>query len=93
MSTDKSIAAATSESSVGSSNEVNLLVSIKPAENKGDLADLLDENSFKLKIDSVPDLPLQVGGSMENTDFNNNNRSQIWFVFHQSSSCFLGTAQ
>jgi hypothetical protein len=93
MSIDKSVAAATSESSVGSSNEVNLLVSIKPAENKGDLADLLDENSFKLKIDSVSDLPLQVGGSMENTDFNNNNRSQIWFVFHQSSSCFLGTAQ
>jgi hypothetical protein len=61
----KTIAAATSSSSVSSSSEVNFLDSIKPTESKGDLAELLDEISYKHNFEDVSDLPCQNGGSKE----------------------------
>jgi hypothetical protein len=62
-------------SSIGYSSEVNSSVSINniPTESEGDLADLLDEISYKVKIKGVLDLPLQDGGSMDNIDFNVSN--------------------
>jgi hypothetical protein len=56
-SADKTAAVATSECSVGSSSEANSLVSLKPAESKGDLSDLLNEISYKLDFADISDLP------------------------------------
>jgi hypothetical protein len=62
-------------SSVNSSSKVNSLINVnnKSTKSEGDLADLLDKISYKLKIEGVSDLPLQDGGSMDSTDFNVSN--------------------
>jgi hypothetical protein len=62
-------------SSVGSSSEVNLPVTIsnQPAESEGDFANSLNEISYDLKIEGAPDLPLQDGGYADTIDFNLSN--------------------
>jgi hypothetical protein len=53
-SVDKTIATTISKSS---SSEAHSPVSIKPVESEGDLANLLDEISYKLDFEDVSDLP------------------------------------
>jgi hypothetical protein len=69
---NKTVAAATMTSFIGSPSEVNSPVSIKPMEREGDLTNLLDEISYKRDFEDVPDLPRQNGGSKDNIYFNNN---------------------
>jgi hypothetical protein len=53
LSADKTAAAAKSRTFVGSSSEVNSPVSVNRTESEGDLADLLDEISYKLNFEEV----------------------------------------
>jgi hypothetical protein len=62
----KTAATATSETSFGSSSEVNLPVSIKPATSKEDLADPLNEILHNLYFDDAADLHYQSDTSEKN---------------------------
>jgi hypothetical protein len=76
-SVDKTAAMTISKSS---SSEAHSPVSIKPVESEGDLANLLDEISYKLDFEDVSDLPRQNGGSHDNFDFNSNFDSEEAFT-------------
>jgi hypothetical protein len=76
----KTAAATTSESSVGSSSEVNSSVSIKPAASKEDLADPLVKISHNLDFEEAADLYYQSDALEENFDDSSNFDSKEDFV-------------
>jgi hypothetical protein len=89
-SVDKTAATTISKSS---SSEAHSPVSIKPVESEGDLANLLDEISYKLDFEDVSDLPRQNGGSQDNFDFNSNFDSEEAFTELYDSVSRMKTRQ